>query len=55
MFIKAAEATLQYINETVRLYTLFCFCTFDSFLAGLGRNRVYGVCCSAQAAHKPVQ
>ena len=26
-----------------------------SFLAGRGRNRVYGTCCSAQMAHKPVQ
>ena len=34
---------------------LFSFGTFDSFLAGLDRNWVYGVCCSAQMAHKSVQ
>ena len=30
------------------------FGTFDSFLAGLGRNQVYGACCPAQTAYKPV-
>ena len=28
--------------------------TFDSILAGLGRNQLYDACCSAQTAHKPV-
>ena len=41
--------------KTVRHKLLFSFGTFDSFLAGLGRNRVYRACCSAQTVHKPVQ
>ena len=31
----------QYIDQTVKPQLLFSFGTFDSFLAGLGRNRVY--------------
>ena len=45
----------QYIDQTVRTQLLFSFGTSDSFLAGLGRNRVYGACCSAQPAYKSVQ
>ena len=30
----------------------FSFGTFDSFLAGFGRNLVYSACCSAQMAQK---
>ena len=32
----------------------FSFSKFDSFLAGLGRNWVYGACCPAQMAQNPV-
>ena len=45
----------QYIDQTVRTQLLFSFGTSDSFLADLGRNRVYGACCSAQPAYKSVQ
>ena len=34
---------------------LFKFVTFNSFLAGLDRNRIYGPCCSAQMAQQPLQ
>ena len=34
---------------------LLSFGTFDSFLAGSGRNWVFGVCCSVQIAFQPVQ
>ena len=30
------------VYRTVSSYLLFSFCTFDSFLAGLVRNQVYG-------------
>ena len=33
---------------TARPYLLFYFGTFDSFLAGLGRNQVYGACTNDQ-------
>ena len=39
--------------NTVSCWLYFSFGTFDSFLADLGRNQVYGACCSAQMAHKP--
>ena len=40
--------------RTVRTQLLFNLGTFDSFLAGLDRNRVYCACCSAKMAQKPV-
>ena len=44
----------QYIYiRTVSSYLLYSFGTFNSFLTGVGRNRVYVACCSAQAVHKP--
>ena len=46
----------QYIYiRTVSSQLLITFGTFDSFPAGLGRNRVYCACCIAQMDHKPVQ
>ena len=30
------------------IYPILNFCKFDSFLAGLDKNRVYGACCSAK-------
>ena len=36
------------------LTTVSSFGTFDSFLAGLGKNQVYDACCSAQMAYKTV-
>ena len=38
-----------------RSYIFALVNTFDSFMAGLGRNRVGRAFCSAQKAHKPVQ
>ena len=38
----------------VRTQLLFSFETFDSFMVRPGRNQVYGACCSAQTACKPV-
>ena len=35
------QAAAHYINQTVRPQPLFSFATFDSFLAGLGRNHVF--------------
>ena len=43
-----------YIFGSKTLAALFSFGTFDSFLAGLGRNGVYGGCCSAPMACKLV-
>ena len=45
----------QYIDLTVRTQLPFSFGTSDSFLPGLGRNRVYDACCSAKLAYKSVQ
>ena len=48
-----ATAHSIYIR-TVSSQLFFIFGTFNSFLAGLGRNQVHGACCSVQMAHKPV-
>ena len=34
--------------------SIFCFGTFESFQASLGRNQEYGACWSTQTAHKLV-
>ena len=39
----------------IRTVRLFKLCTFDSLLAGLGRNIVYSACCSALTSHKLVE
>ena len=45
----------QYIYQDSKLQALpFSFGTFDSFLSGIGRNRVYSACCSASTTLKPV-
>ena len=47
--------TPQYVlGQLVHAQLLFSFGTFDSFLADLGRNRVYGGFYSAQTANEPV-
>ena len=43
---KVMRKTL-YINQTITSKLLFSFGTFNSFMAGLRRNGVYKVCCSA--------
>ena len=53
--------SLLYINDkiyirTVNPYLLFIVVgTFDSFLAGLGRNRMYGACCLSKAGQQSRQ
>ena len=50
--------SLLYINEKIYTRTVkpklhfIVVGTFDSFLAGLGRNRMYSACCSARKAVK---
>jgi hypothetical protein len=55
-----AKSAQQLISTVLPFHTQYfpCFYTFDSFLAGLGRNQVYNANCSAQLTHnqfKPVQ
>ena len=52
------KTTVYKLGQYKSLATLQLFSTFNSFLAGLGRNQVYGASCSAQTTHdqfKPVQ
>jgi hypothetical protein len=55
-----AKSAQQLILTVLPFHSLYfpSFDTFDSFLAGLGRNQVYNANCSAQLTHnqfKPVQ
>ena len=51
--IKLNARQIIYIR-TVKPCLLFSFGTFDSFLAGLSKNQMFGACCLTQKAHKPV-
>ena len=46
-------------NQSIYFRTVSCYLgicnTFNSISAGLGRNWVYGACCSAQPAKKKVE
>ena len=42
----------QYIYQDSRTLVTFCFHSFNSFLAGLDRNRVYSACCLSRTASK---
>ena len=46
----------QYSTHSIYIRTLssFSFGRFISFKTCLGRNQMYGACCSVQMAHKPV-
>jgi hypothetical protein len=44
-------AAAQYIDLTVSFELPFSSGTFNSFLADMGRNRVYSTCFSDQTAH----
>ena len=54
VLVDAIDRSFKDILKLTDLYILFSFGTFNSFLADLGRHRVYSACCSAQKARKSV-
>ena len=54
LYVYLWPRALFYRTDCTRRYKFLTHALFDTFLAGLASNWVYGACCSAQADNKPI-